>query len=295
MRAHADEYVYPFLVKPFYSHEFKRLFHGKYLRAADFEPTRGGLRRRQSHRLAVVLLEEIPGPDDLLCSYYTYLDEDGEPQFDFTKRVIRRYPEHEGFACYHVTDWNPEVRDLGLRLFEHVGLLGLANVEFKRDPRDGRLKVIEVNARFTAANGLVAAAGYDLGGSSTTGLRGAARRWGTALQEGLHLWYPLDDFVAYLDLRSRGASGSDSGCAAWRTPACCRTSRWTLCHRSSALDRPTLPSSRRRTLRHRGETGARPTSSRGGDGRWTARWPSCTRGRWAAPSARRSWTTAGRW
>ena len=50
-----------------------------------------------------------------------------------------------------------------LRLFRHVGLRGLANVEFKLDPRDGQYKLIECNARFTAANGLVAKSGIDLG------------------------------------------------------------------------------------------------------------------------------------
>ncbi len=138
------------------------------------------------HGVEVVLLEVIPGPDDLLCSYYTYLDEAGEPQFHFTKRIIRRYPEHEGFACYHITDWNPEVRDLGLQLFRHAGLKGVANVEFKRDPRDGQLKLIECNARFTAANGLLTASGIDLGALRVQppGGPAAAPSRGRSLREG---------------------------------------------------------------------------------------------------------------
>ncbi len=117
VRRHADEYVYPLMIKPLHSHEFKRVHEGKYLMAADFEELLAAWRRAHERGVDVVLLEMIPGPDDLLCSYYTYLDESGTPQFHFTKRVIRRYPEHEGFGCYHITDWNPEVRDLGLRLF----------------------------------------------------------------------------------------------------------------------------------------------------------------------------------
>ena len=207
VRAHADEYVYPLMIKPLHSHEFKRVHEGKYLMAADFDELLSAWRRTHEHGVDVVLLEMIPGPDDLLCSYYTYLDENGAPQFHFTKRVIRRYPEHEGFGCYHITDWNPEVRDLGLRLFRHVGLRGVANVEFKRDTRDGRLKVIEVNARFTAANGLVAAAGYDLARLVYNRAAGLPQpSWGDKpYRVGLRLWYPLDDFLAYLDLRGRGS------------------------------------------------------------------------------------------
>ena len=143
------------MLKPLYAHQFKKIFEGKYLMARDFDELLAAYRQASEHGVEVVLLEVIPGPDDLLCSYYTYLDENGAPQFHFTKRIIRRYPEREGFGCYHITDWNPEVRDLGLRLFRHAGLKGVANVEFKRDPRDGRLKLIECNARFTAANGLL--------------------------------------------------------------------------------------------------------------------------------------------
>ena len=61
-----------------------------------------------------------------------------------------------------MTDRNPEVAELGLRFFQGVGLRGLANVEFKRDARDGRLKLIECNHRFTAPTGLLRAAGMDL-------------------------------------------------------------------------------------------------------------------------------------
>jgi len=206
VEARKDEYTYPLMIKPLYAHKFKRIFDGKYLVARDFDELSKTCRLVSEHGVEVVLLEVIPGPDDLLCSYYTYLDESGEPQFHFTKRVIRRYPEREGFGCYHITDWNPEVRDLGLRLFRHAGLRGVANVEFKRDPRDGQLKLIECNARFTAANGLLTASGIDLSSyvyHRLAGLPYPVLSSGT-YRKGLRLWYPLDDFLAFLSLRSEG-------------------------------------------------------------------------------------------
>ncbi len=133
-----DDYVYPLMVKPLYSHRFQAVFGCKFFRARDIDELAAAYERTRLHGLEVVILEEIPGPDDRLCSYYTYLDEHGEPLADFTKRIVRRFPENQGLACYHVTDWNPEVRDLGLRLFRHVGLRGVGNVEFKRDVRDGQ-------------------------------------------------------------------------------------------------------------------------------------------------------------
>ncbi len=201
------ELVFPLLVKPLLSHRFERVFRRKYLRAESLAELRVQLQAVASHGLEVVLLEFIPGPDTLLCSYYSYLDAEGRALFHFTKRVLRRYPPNMGGATYHITDWNPEVADLGLALFRAVGLRGLGNVEFKRDPRDGRLKLIECNARFTAGNPLVAASGFDLGSFVYDRLVGLPPVVFGEYRRGLRLWSPYDDFLAYHELRARGELG----------------------------------------------------------------------------------------
>ena len=137
------------------------------LRVNGFDELLAAYRRAREHDLEVVLLEEIPGADDRLCSYYTYLDESGRPCAT-SPSASAAFPAGQGIGCYHVTDWNPEARDLALRLLRHAGLQGVGNVEFKRDERDGRLKVIECNARFTAANGLLVASGWTSARSSTS-------------------------------------------------------------------------------------------------------------------------------
>jgi len=203
----AEDYVFPLIVKPLFSHRYAALSPGKFLYARDVGELREAYRMADEHRLEVMLVEEIPGPDDLLCSYYTYVDESGVPCFDLTKRIIRRYAEHSGLACYHVTDWNPAVRDLGRRLLAHVGLLGLANVEFKRDKRDGQLKLIECNARFTAANGLLTAAGCDLAPFVYERLVGLSPGTLGSYRLGRRLWNPGKDFRAFLELRANGRLG----------------------------------------------------------------------------------------
>ena len=195
------ELVFPLLVKPLLSHVFSERFGKKYFLAEDFAQLAGAFRTASDAGISAMLVERIPGPDAQLCSYYTYLDEAGRPLFDFTKRIIRRYPIGMGHACYHVTDWNPEVRELALPLFRHVGLRGLANVEFKRDERDGGLKLIECNARFTAANVLVAAAGLDLASLVYNRLTGLPLPPLDHYKTGLRLWYPDRDFRAYRQLR----------------------------------------------------------------------------------------------
>lgn len=196
------ELVFPLLIKPLLSHQFWDHFGGKkYLKVHDFAELADVYRAVSGAGVAAMLVEMIPGPDDRLCSYYTYLDENTSPLFHFTKRIVRRFPTNMGEGSCHVTDWNPEVRDLALRLFQHVGLRGVANAEFMRDERDGRLKLIECNARFTAADCLVAASGIDLGSFVYARLTGRPLPPMDRYRTGLRLWNPGRDFKAFRELR----------------------------------------------------------------------------------------------
>jgi D-aspartate ligase len=199
-----SELVFPLIVKPLLSHFVPRFGGKKFVLARNFEELHAIYGRIGGTGIATVLMEHIPGPDDRLCSYYTYLDENSQPLFHFTKRIIRRFPVGMGTGCYHVTDWNPEVRDVALPLFQYVKLRGLANAEFKRDHRDGKLKLIECNARFTAANGLVTASGFDLPLFVYNRLVGRPQAPLEKYRTGMRLWYPVDDFLAFRELRRRG-------------------------------------------------------------------------------------------
>ena len=199
-----DGLIFPLIIKPLFSHHVRKIWGAKYLLIQNYDELHQKFVELQHQNIEYLLMEFIPGGDDQLCSYYTYMDENGTPLFHFTKRVIRRYPENMGPACYHVTDWNPEVRDMGLKFFRHVRLRGLGNVEFKRDRRDGKLKIIECNARFTAANCLVKAAGLDLPLLTYNKLTGRPLPPVDSYRSGLTLWLPVADFLAFKELRQQG-------------------------------------------------------------------------------------------
>ncbi len=198
------ELVFPLLVKPRLSHVFEARTGLKYRRVEDFDGLLEAFDAVRATGSDAVLVEYIPGPDDRLCSYYTYLDEAGRPLLHFTKRVIRRYPVGMGGGCYHVTDRNPEVAALANALFRGGGLRGLANAEFKRDDRDGGLKLIECNARFTAANSLVAASGLDLAGFVYDRILGRLPQPVDSYASELRLWDPVRDLAAFLQMRASG-------------------------------------------------------------------------------------------
>jgi D-aspartate ligase len=52
--------------------------------------------------------------------------------------------------------------DLAVRLLKALNYRGIGCVEFKRDPRDGQAKLIEINARAVRTTGIARAAGVDL-------------------------------------------------------------------------------------------------------------------------------------
>lgn len=202
--AHRSELVFPLLVKPRASHLFEARFGQKFFIARNMGELQDLIRLAENAQLDVILMELVPGPDSLLCSYYTYIDERGEALFDFTKRVIRRYPVGMGGGCYHVTDHVPEIREHALKLFRHAGVRGLANAEFKQDTRTGQLKLIECNARFTAANGLVAESGVDLAYFVYARAVGLPLPPMDSFQSGTRLWDPMADVFAFRALRASG-------------------------------------------------------------------------------------------
>jgi predicted ATP-grasp superfamily ATP-dependent carboligase len=191
---------YPLIVKPLLSHLFQAKFGRKYFNAGNAVEVRAALERVWAAGLRAMICEWIPGPDSLLSSYYTYIDRDDKPLFHFTKKVIRRFPKNEGLTSYHITDWDPEVAAEGLRFLAGIKFRGLANVEFKRDLRDGRLKLVECNVRFTAPQELFVRCGLDTASIVYNHLVGLPLPPTHSYRTDVRLWHPIRDFWAFRQL-----------------------------------------------------------------------------------------------
>jgi predicted ATP-grasp superfamily ATP-dependent carboligase len=199
---------FPVIVKPVHSHKFVKAFGRKlFVVESGHDELVEKMRLARARGCEVFVVEMVPGPDDLLSSYYAYVNRDGEFLYHFTKSVIRRYPVNRGSACFHKTEWLPETAALGRALFEKLGLRGIGNVEFKRDMRDGKLKLIEINTRFTAAQELLTQAGAPLDVAVYCDLTGQPVPRFESYRQNLRLWYPQRDFLAFLELRRAGKIG----------------------------------------------------------------------------------------
>lgn len=200
------DFPFPCAIKPRYSHSFTSHFHpeAKAFTVSDAQEARRLLEPILAAGHSMLLTEVIPGRDDRFRSYYTYMDESGEPLLHFTKRKLRQYPTRFGLGSYHLTEWHPEIAELGLRFARHAGLRGIVNVEFKQDERDGRFKLIECNPRVTAADAQVRAAGLDLALIAYNRLAGGPMPQLDSFKDGLGLWFPVDDIRALREYRRTG-------------------------------------------------------------------------------------------
>lgn len=111
----------------------------------------------------VVVQEMIPGGGESQFSYAALWYE-GVPVAEFTARRTRQYPVDFGYTStfVEVVD-EPQLIDAARRLLGSIAHHGLVEVEFKRDARDGSMKVLDVNPRPWTWLALGAAAGVDLG------------------------------------------------------------------------------------------------------------------------------------
>ena len=158
--AAAEEVGYPVLVKPADPVGFRRRHRRQAFRcetAADLEEAYA---KAEPHEPMVQ--ELIPGGDETLYTLGSYVDQEGRPLGVFSGRKLRQTPPLVGTCRVGEALWVQEVVDAGLRFLAALGYRGLSQVEFKRDPRDGRYKLMEINPRLYQWHGLAAACGVDL-------------------------------------------------------------------------------------------------------------------------------------
>jgi D-aspartate ligase len=158
--AAADEVGYPVLVKPSDNVVFKR----KYRRQAFYCERRSEL--EETFRLVAdyepMLQEFVAGGDDCLWTLGAYVAPSGEALATFSGRKLRQTRVPMGSARIGEAVWDDEVVESGLAMLRALGFHGIAQVEWKRDPRDGVLKLIEVNPRLWQWHSLTGACGADV-------------------------------------------------------------------------------------------------------------------------------------
>jgi predicted ATP-grasp superfamily ATP-dependent carboligase len=183
----------PLLVKPAEGQEFALAFGEKAVVAADADAAVAAWRRAHDHGFDTIVQELIPDSHDFVFSLLTYIGRDGEPVANVTGRKVRQGPLRFGTSAVFEARHEPEVEEVGLRLLRHVGYKGFAHVELVRDPRDGSLKLVEVNTRPPIWAGIAMTRHFDLARIAYDDLTGRAQTSNGAPPEGVSWIYMAKD------------------------------------------------------------------------------------------------------
>jgi D-aspartate ligase len=162
---------YPCLIKPVRSNSWHRAAVQKTLKGISGGSEKSILARTPGELVSaystisefdrnVIVSEVIPGADSDLLYFAFYRSADGRV-WHVSGRKERVTPVHFGSASYVVSIADSVLERLSLDFLEKLDYRGLGGIEFKRDSRDGKLKLIELNARYGLWDALGQRCGVD--------------------------------------------------------------------------------------------------------------------------------------
>jgi predicted ATP-grasp superfamily ATP-dependent carboligase len=139
-----------YFLKPTDSQRFHARFGVKAFRVGSAADARGRLDEIVAAGLGAVLQEYIPGSFTEHHFVDGYVDRTGAIRALFARRRVRIYPPDFGNSTAMVSI--PLQQACGAvdsvrRVFGAIPYRGIFSAEFKRDPRDGLLKLLEINTR----------------------------------------------------------------------------------------------------------------------------------------------------
>lgn len=160
---------FPCLLKPLQGAEWQPLAVGHPFRNRKLTTAATPADLAAAYKMAaeinprVVVQEVIEGLDTVKSVYLSCYGRDGSRIASCVVRELRTNPINYGSASVVEPIDDPEIDSLCDRFLRSIGYVGLCEIEVKRDTRDGRVKMIETNPRYTGTSDAAPYAGVDLG------------------------------------------------------------------------------------------------------------------------------------
>ena len=145
-----------------------------------------------------------------------YIGATGDVLAAFTVRKLRQYPPDFGVGTLVESLDCPELMPLALKLLDGLAYRGFGNLEFKLDARDGRLKLIELNARLWQQTDQAVACGLHFPLIQYLDLTGQAPPPRTDFPAGVKWVDPLADFQSFWHSFRRGQLAPGAWMRSWR-------------------------------------------------------------------------------
>jgi predicted ATP-grasp superfamily ATP-dependent carboligase len=160
---------FPCLFKPLHAREWARLPEGHPFRGRQLVLAATGEELSEKYRSVadlnpqVVMQEVIEGPDTAKLVYLSCYGRDGRRLGACIVRQLRTAPIYFGSASVVEPVADPEADQLCDGFLRGVGYAGICELEIKRDTRDGRIKLIEANPRYSVTADAAPYAGVEIG------------------------------------------------------------------------------------------------------------------------------------
>jgi D-aspartate ligase len=160
---------FPCLLKPLAHREWEALpagnpLHGKKVATAETAPElRAHYQMVEPVRPKAVVQEMVVGADDAKFCYLSVYGSGGERLGYCVVHELRCQPIRVGSASIVEPVVDEEIAGICDRFLRKVNYVGLCEIEVKRDARDGRVLLIEVNPRFSVTGDCAIYTGVDVG------------------------------------------------------------------------------------------------------------------------------------
>lgn len=207
---------YPVILKPIFSPSWLRPEINTLLRENAFSGAPKVAFCRNAQELAdlyrqiakydehMIIEEVVPGEDDRLAYVCFYCDGQSQTLAVFAGQKLRVLPVNFGSATFVRSFRDPELENISMQLLNGCRYQGPGGVEFKKDPRDGKYKLIEFNARFGMWDTLSIRCGIDIPYIAYCDALGRPAEAKRTYREGV-LWVDLQrDIRAFLMYHRRG-------------------------------------------------------------------------------------------
>ena len=161
----AQEVGYPCIIKPPWRDKAWKALYGnrKVIISHGAEELESNIRRLYAQFKNLTIQEVIQGDEQQIICSFAFLDERSKPLGIFTSKKVRQFPPHFGNSALVQGVCEPRVVELTARICKQLGLVGYVSIEFKKDPKDGEFKLIEITTgRLNRQTGLSEIVGFSI-------------------------------------------------------------------------------------------------------------------------------------
>ncbi|WP_335871207.1 carboxylate--amine ligase [Bacillus sp. 2205SS5-2] len=194
---------FPCILKPVFGHEFRKHLNKKAIHIKDEHQLRTEFPIYRNFG-ELIIQEIIPGDNQSFYKVATFFDDDMNLLALFTLQKNHQFPIQFGTGAHIVSKRIPELVDIGVPLLHTLKLKGIGMIEYKKDDRDGKYKLIEINPRFWLTHSLTGSAGVDFAHQYYLYLTDQNPHPQLEQVEGVQWIYIVRYFLTFLEKRRSG-------------------------------------------------------------------------------------------